>query len=113
MASHTEDVEIGGQPNPNHGKAFAKCHEKGKRKRSTTGGKLKLGSKRSTTSIKDKHKAKLSQDLDLSTSESCNPSYKLVPRDVIASCIVNFLFFIRFPLYLVIIVIDCLCNTVS
>ncbi|XP_052622745.1 paired amphipathic helix protein Sin3-like 6 [Lactuca sativa] len=81
MASHTEDVEIGGQPNPNHGKAFAKCHEKGKRKRSTTGGKLKLGSKRSTTSIKDKHKAKLSQDLDLSTSESCNPSYKLVPRD--------------------------------
>nr|KAJ0190900.1 hypothetical protein LSAT_V11C800452880 [Lactuca sativa] len=66
------------EPNPYHEKAPAKCHEKGKRKKSPNGREVKLGS---IESRKDKNKAKSSQDLDLSNSEICNQSYQFVPRD--------------------------------
>ncbi|KAI3779271.1 hypothetical protein L2E82_08916 [Cichorium intybus] len=66
IASHAEHGEVAGQPDSDHEKSPAmttkeppRCPEKRKRKRSTTGGKLILGSKRSLVSSKGKKKRRI------------------------------------------------------
>ncbi|KAI3516348.1 hypothetical protein L1887_15262 [Cichorium endivia] len=87
IASHSEHGEVAGQPDSDHEKSPAmttkeppRCPEKRKRKRSTTGGKLIPGSKRSLVSSKGKKKVKQFKGVDLSNRERCTPSYRLVPR---------------------------------
>ncbi|KAI3719724.1 hypothetical protein L6452_20626 [Arctium lappa] len=61
--------------------------EKGKGKRSATSSRLTLKKgkrKRSRVSKKDKNKVKSLLKLDLSNCESCTPSYRLVPKNVVS-----------------------------